>query len=321
MSDERLTTRVSAIEQAAQQENLSQVTALWKSLQAELAQASVQALLDQFKAEVEAGDYQQAGELYAQIQARYNERNKTEQKQQGQALLAREQPETSSEQRDTLRELLSQVPQTQQARRGFLIAGGGILAEETTPREFSSVVEESTQAEQEIASAQVSAAPVIETISRPPEPTITSVDPRTNPIVGTASDVAVTVANTGTAPASGVIVTLTAPAEVTVENGQSSLGSLAGGAERTIVSSISPSQSGEQMLTATVSTAEAGGDTQSLSITVDSTGFSIARFDRDADGQIGFDDLRYATREYNRDSITFDQLRRVVQAYNEGKQV
>lgn len=320
MSDERLTTRVSAIEQAAQQENLSQVTALWKSLQAELAQASVQALLDQFKAEVEAGDYQQAGELYTQIQARYNERNKTEQKQQGQALLAREQPETSSEQRDTLRELLSQVPQTQQARRGFLIAGGGILAEETTPREFSSVVEESTQAEQEIASAQVSAAPVIETISRPPEPTITSVAPRANPIVGTASDVAVTVTNTGTAPASGVTVTLTAPAEVTVENGQSSLGSLAGGAERTVVSSISPSQSGEQILTATVSTAGAGGDTQSLSITVDSTGFSVARFDRDNDGHIGFDDLRYATREYNRDSITFDQLRRVVQAYNEGKQ-
>jgi len=56
MSDQRLTPRVSAVERAAQQEHLSQLTALWESLQTELAQASVQELLEQFNTEVEAGE-------------------------------------------------------------------------------------------------------------------------------------------------------------------------------------------------------------------------------------------------------------------------
>jgi len=50
-------------------------------------------------------------------------------------------------------------------------------------------------------------------------------------------------------------------------------------------------------------------------------GFSIAQFDRNDTGQIEFDDLRYATREYNRENITFDQLRRVLRAYNTDQQV
>jgi hypothetical protein len=49
--------------------------------------------------------------------------------------------------------------------------------------------------------------------------------------------------------------------------------------------------------------------------------FALAEFDRDDDGQIGFDDLRYAGGEYNRGNITFDQLRRIVRAYNTGESV
>ncbi len=321
MSDQRLTPRVSAVERAAQQEHLSRVTALWESLQTELAQASVQELLEQFNTEVEAGEYQQAAEVYTHVQITYTEQSRTEQKQQSQALLAREQPETASQQRKTLRELLSQVPQTQQARRGFLIAGGSVLAEETTPGEFSSVVEESKQVEQEITSAQTSAVPVIETIPRPAEVAIVSMELTTEPRVGTTSDVEVTVANAGTATASGVTVTLAATSGVTVETGQSSIGSLAGGEERTAVLPVSPTQSGEQTVTGTVETADAGSDTQSLSLTVETPGFSLPEFDRDNDGEIGFDDLRFATREYNRENITFEQLRRVLRAYNTDQQV
>jgi plastocyanin len=49
--------------------------------------------------------------------------------------------------------------------------------------------------------------------------------------------------------------------------------------------------------------------------------FALAEFDQDDDGQIGFDDLRYAGREYNRGNITFDQLRRIARAYNTGESV
>jgi hypothetical protein len=76
------------------------------------------------------------------------------------------------------------------------------------------------------------------------------------------------------------------------------------------------------------------GETQTLTATVpdqdgesgtvtppDSDGFSLAEFDRDNDGEIGFDDLRYATREYNRENISFEQLRRVLRAYNTDQQV
>jgi hypothetical protein len=52
-----------------------------------------------------------------------------------------------------------------------------------------------------------------------------------------------------------------------------------------------------------------------------STGFSVAQFDRDDDNQIGFDDLRFALREFNNGNITFDQLRRILRAYNTGEPV
>jgi hypothetical protein len=52
-----------------------------------------------------------------------------------------------------------------------------------------------------------------------------------------------------------------------------------------------------------------------------STGFSVAEFDRDGDDQIGFDDLRFALREFNNGNLTFDQLRRILQAYNTGASV
>jgi len=47
-----------------------------------------------------------------------------------------------------------------------------------------------------------------------------------------------------------------------------------------------------------------------------STGFSVAQFDRAGDGGIGFDDLRFALREFNNGNITFGQLRRILRAYN-----
>jgi hypothetical protein len=52
-----------------------------------------------------------------------------------------------------------------------------------------------------------------------------------------------------------------------------------------------------------------------------SPGFSVAEFDRDGDDQIGFDDLRFALREFNNGNITFDQLRRILRAYNTGESV
>jgi hypothetical protein len=52
-----------------------------------------------------------------------------------------------------------------------------------------------------------------------------------------------------------------------------------------------------------------------------STGFSVAQFDRDDDDVIGFDDLRFALREFNNGNITFDQLRRILRAYNTGEPV
>jgi|APHM01.1.fsa_nt_gi Uncharacterized conserved protein len=321
MGDQRLAPRVSAIEQAAQQTHLSQLTTLWESLQTELAQASVRELLEHFSSELEAGDYQQAAEVYTQLQTTYATRSRTEQKQQSQALLAREQPETASQQRSTLRQLLSQLQQTQQARRGVLIAGGSILAEETAPREFSAIIEESKQAEQEIASAQTSAVPVIETIPRPGKVAIVSVELTPEPRVGTASDVEVTIANAGTAPVSGVTVTLAAEAGVTVETAQSSVGSLAGGEERTATLGVTPTQSGEQTVTGTVTAAEAGSDTESVSLSVSTAGTSLERFDRDSDGQIEFDDLRFGLQEYNRGNISFEQLRRILRAYNTDQQV
>jgi len=69
-------------------------------------------------------------------------------------------------------------------------------------------------------------------------------------------------------------------------------------------------------------TANGGDQSSSIPLTAEVvTESGLSRFDRDDDGQIGFDDLRYAVREYNRNNIDFDQLRRVVLAYNTGENV
>jgi hypothetical protein len=289
---------------------------------------SLETLLAQLKTALQEDRDADSERLIDQIVRRLENRRQEDAQTTARVEAIQTADETAVQRVQTQTEYLGAAAETDIQRAQFLASAQKFLQAQsgTQPNPESEAlvetVEQTRQQEQTITQRQSAVESGLEEVSIPSALTVVSVtqDPQTVP-VGTPFTVSVTLKNVGETVVRDVELSIKNQTQSGLSPGESSetIGEIAAGAERTQTVTFTPQSSGVYSLRVTARGRNGTSGSDVLTVTI--PGFSLAEFDRNDTGQIEFDDLRYATREYNRENITFDQLRRVLRAYNTDQQV
>lgn len=292
-----------------------------------LRMASIENILTQLETAIQEDRVDDAELLLEELGTRYQTRTDGTAATIASAELVQSTNDTSFDTVQSLTSYLGTATETKLQRAELLTTAGSYLDDAgsvTDPQAVVEAVSATRKKEQTFESETEAAQSIVDGASLPPKITTTGLEFEQGQLAPEETLTAtIGVINVGDEPATALTVTVSVPAGLSSVSETKTVDQLAGGTTTTVGFSITANDTGLWTVEVTVEGSDVNqtADSNTIVVTDDATIFSVARFDRDSDGQIGFDDLRYATREYNRDSITFDQLRRVVQAYDDGRQV
>ncbi len=311
------------LQQAFSDANLDQARKVDESLQT----ASTETILTRLKTAIEQDRLEDAELLLQELNSRYQTQIGETATTIASAEVIMSADEVSFETVQSLTSYLGTATDTKLQRSTLLTTAASYLNDTgsvTDPQTVIETVSTTKQQEQTFTTETETAQSTVEDSSLPPKLTISGVElSQTQVALGETLTATVGVINAGDEPATTLTVAVSLPEGLAAVSDNKTINELPGGTDTTVEFSVTGETLGQWIVevTADGSNVVPTSANSTIVVTENSDGFSLAEFDRDDDGEIGFDDLRFATREYNRENITFEELRRVLRAYNTDQQV
>ncbi|MFC6720691.1 hypothetical protein [Halobacteriaceae bacterium SHR40] len=280
-------------------------------------------LIDDLVEAIDDEDANRTRNLIGAIGDRYDELSADEEKRIRQATILRGNGGLSEDEEEQLGQLVSTAANTEMKRGAFLIravAAVRELEQDSTPQDdFEQAVTEVKDADENLETELNNSTPVIEGSDIPPSVEIVnlSLEPATVAPDQT-SQMVVTIANVGDEPADDIELSLDPSEGVSVSEPQETIGTIGSDEDRTRTFEVEGKTLGEQRIRVELTSANAGSDIDSRSLTVEETDEPDVGEYTDQDGVIDTDGLRNAVADWQAGDIDTDLLREVVTAWQSG---
>lgn len=287
---------------------------------------TVETLIDDLVEAIDGEDAERARNLIGAIGDRYDELSVEEEKRIRQATVLRGNGALSEKKREQLGRMVSTAANTEMKRGAFLIravAAVRALGQDTTPEnDFEQAATEVKDADEKLEIEVDNSTPIIQESDIPPRVELVNLSLTPTTVApGQSSQMAATVANVGGDPADGVELTLDPPAGVSISEQRETIGTLEGDTDRTRTFEIEGGVSGEQRISVELTSANAGSDIDSKSLTVEEVdNLSVEEY-ADQDGIVRLTGLRQAIRHWRGATISANLLAEATDAWRTQEQV
>lgn len=287
---------------------------------------TVETLIDELVQALDDGDTDQARNLIGAIGDQYDELRTDEEKRIRQATILRGNGALSQDEEEQLGQLVNTAASTEMKRGAFLIravAAVRAVEQETTPEEdFEDAVTEVKAADEDLETEVEQNESTIEESEIPPSIEIIKLrlDPSTVGLDQT-SQLNATIGNVGNESANEVELTISPAEGASVSESRKTLGTVVGDEDRTETFDVEAEESGDQRIRMDVTSANAGSDADSKTLTVEELDDPSLQDYTDQDSIVRLSGLREAVQDWRETNISDDLLETVTDAWRTQQEV
>lgn len=287
---------------------------------------TVETLIDELVQALDDGDTDQARNLIGAIGDQYDELRTDEEKRIRQATILRGNGTLSQDEEEQLGQLVNTAASTEMKRGAFLIravAAVRAVEQETTPEEdFEDAVTEVKAADEDLETEVEQNESTIEESEIPPSIEIIKLrlDPSTVGLDQT-SQLNATIGNVGNESANEVELTISPAEGASVSESRKTLGTVVGDEDRTETFDVEAEESGDQRIRMDVTSANAGSDADSKTLTVEELDDPSLQDYTDQDRIVRLSGLREAVQDWRETNISDDLLETVTDAWRTQQEV
>lgn len=287
---------------------------------------TVETLIDELVQALDDGDTDQARNLIGAIGDQYDELRTDEEKRIRQATILRGNGALSQDEEEQLGQLVNTAASTEMKRGAFLIravAAVRAVEQETTPEgDFEDAVTEVKAADEDLETEVEQNESTIEESEIPPSIEIIKLrlDPSTVGLDQT-SQLNATIGNVGNESANEVELTISPAEGASVSESRKTLGTVVGDEDRTETFDVEAEESGDQRIRMDVTSANAGSDADSKTLTVEELDDPSLQDYTDQDRIVRLSGLREAVQDWRETNISDDLLETVTDAWRTQQEV
>ena len=287
---------------------------------------TVETLIDELVQALDDGDTDQARNLIGAIGDQYDELRTDEEKRIRQATILRGNGALSQDEEEQLGQLVNTAASTEMKRGAFLIravAAVRAVEQETTPEgDFEDAVTEVKAADDDLETEVEQNESTIEESEIPPSIEIIKLrlDPSTVGLDQT-SQLNATIGNVGNESANEVELTISPAEGASVSESRKTLGTVVGDEDRTETFDVEAEESGDQRIRMDVTSANAGSDADSKTLTVEELDDPSLQDYTDQDRIVRLSGLREAVQDWRETNISDDLLETVTDAWRTQQEV
>ena len=287
---------------------------------------SIEILIDDLVEAIDNNDADNARNLIGVLGDQYSELSSDERIRLRQATILRGGEALSDEEEEQLGQLVSTAASTEMKRAAFLIravaAVRAIEDEADSEGDFGEAVTEVKTADEDLQTEIEKSESTIEESEIPPSIEILnlSLDPSTVNKDQT-TELNTTISNVGDDDADEVEISLNPPEEVSTSEVQTTIGTVTGGEDRTETFDIEAEEVGDQRIRVDVTSANAGSDADSKTLSVEELDEPSVEDYTDQNGIVSLTGIRVAVSDWRDTNISVALLEEVAKAWRTQEQI